>query len=160
VTLRRRTVVRAAGPKSPRSKTADVTIGHCVYREAVPLARFPNVLALDISRLAGQPISNGTVIAAAVAFGFLSCDMARRLRLLAECVDQREPSRYSAAGLGQWWSPVDSRRRRGRIHRIRLRGRMYPGSFGKAPDDQVRGFYFLGIKTIPAVYAIGEDRDH
>jgi hypothetical protein len=79
----------------------------CVSRSStVPLARFPNVLALDISRLAGQPISNGPVIAAAVALGFLGCDMALRSRLLAECVDQREPSRYSAAGLGQWWSPV------------------------------------------------------
>jgi hypothetical protein len=113
----------------------------------------PIVLALDISRLAGQPISNGAVIAVAVALGFLGCDMARRSRLLAGCVDQREPSRYSAAGLGQWWSPVDSRRRRGKIHRIRLRGRMYPGSFGKAPDDQSGVFTFLGIKTIPAVYA-------
>jgi hypothetical protein len=130
----------------------------CVSRSrTVPLARFPNVLALDISRLAGRPISNGTVIAAAVALGFLASDMSRRSRLLAECVDQREPSRYSAAGLGQWWSPVDSRRRRGRIHHIKLRERMYPGSFGKARMISP-GFYFLGIKTIPAVY--GEDRDH
>ena len=41
-------------------------------------------------------------IAAAVALGFLGCDMARRSRLLAECVEQREPSRYSAAGLGSF----------------------------------------------------------
>ena len=33
---------------------------------------------------------------------------------------------------------------------------MYPGSFGKARMISP-GFYFLGIKTIPAVY--GEDRD-
>ena len=29
---------------------------------------------------------------------------------------------------------------------------MYPGSFGKAPDDQ-SGAFTLGIKTTPAVYA-------
>jgi hypothetical protein len=36
--------------------------------------------------MAGQPISNDTVIAAAVALVFLGCDMALRARLLAECV--------------------------------------------------------------------------
>jgi hypothetical protein len=41
--------------------------------------------------------SNGAVIAAAVALGFLGCRMALGSRLLAECVDQPEPSRYSAA---------------------------------------------------------------
>ena len=46
--------------------------------------------------------SNGAVTATAVALGFLGCDMARRSRLLAECVEQREPSRYSAAGLGSF----------------------------------------------------------
>jgi hypothetical protein len=46
--------------------------------------------------------SNGAVIAAAVALGFLSCDMALRSRLLAECVDQGEPSRYSVTGLGSF----------------------------------------------------------
>jgi hypothetical protein len=67
VTLRRRTVVRAAGPKSPCSKTADVTMGHCVYREAAPFRWHGFQMSWP---LAGQSISNGTVTAAAVALGF------------------------------------------------------------------------------------------
>jgi hypothetical protein len=42
----------------------------CIEKPRRSLARIPNVLTLDISRLAGQPISNGTGIAAAAALGF------------------------------------------------------------------------------------------
>jgi hypothetical protein len=73
------------------------------HRSAGTVSKCSGPRHLSIGRSADF---NGTVISAAVALGFIGCDMVRRYRLLAECVDQREPSRYSAAGLGQWCHPL------------------------------------------------------
>jgi hypothetical protein len=70
------------------------------------------------------PVSrNGTVIAAAVALDFLVCDMARRSRLLAECVDQREPSRFPDVQLSRFRFFMEEFRSRGcNDGRIRRQG--------------------------------------